>query len=805
MDTSTPDAPGPAPKSLHTHGSLRFVWALATLGLLMAGCTQNAGTQDPVDRPDVGQQDAASNDEDAVADDTAQEVVEDEPGCLIDADCPDGQICDPELADCRAGCRAPADCPRWTTCRATVCEPVPCAIDADCGNGARCNNTQCEDVGEAPCEGDEDCGYRWLCGEGGLCVEPGCFENADCPADQWCRDGVCQTRRQDFGPLGFERRFPSPLAEHRGGVTDGICGDCAFCARVEAFGGALFDMDGDGDQDVFLGTGELEGQSPPCVYQNVSEPGNLSFEPDARLCTDQYGALTSGGGVDVDGDGVDELVLMGTHKTLLVRFEPQFEVVDLLDLLPPDDSGRQCVAGAMVAADLNFDGRVDLMIGCQLLGLVGCGAPARDIDAQRNLVFLQTPDGQMAPSEAYPALRNEGITLALGVIDINDDGLPDVLVGNDDFSLAGSGGGMHPPGDALVRCAPDQPCNHTRWAFGEGLWEGGSLMGFGNIHIDTLGDHLYASDWGTNRMVRFEPEGTPVDISLDLGTDVTRQGSDFLFGWGVVVEDFDRNGLDDIYLAQGSSWPGIEPRFDPHHDVVLLQRAGPEFVVREHDEVGLSPNDLEDALGGESHWGTINYASRGAVRADLDGDGNLELLTGALWGRIKLHTEVPADPSERPRCTLIPRGAYVPAYGHSHAVSGEGAVDWRRRDLQGQMRFGASATILTQHNRGLVRFPSGAQVPFDCQNTAGPIEVVEPQWIELERDGQGLLITLQTPWLTQTPALEVAVRGQTQEAAILTPEVVSEGQWRLEGPMPEGAQWMLKLDGRWVPRWFDAP
>ena len=702
-------------------------------------------------------------------------------------------------------CRDPADCPSGQTCQAGECAPVPCANDEECGSGARCDGERCVEIGASPCEQDGDCGFRWRCSPRGVCIEPGCVVNADCAPQDWCRDGVCAPRRDDLGALRFERVYPEHLSDHRANLPSDLCEGCVFCQRVEAFGGALFDMDGDQDLDLFLSSPLPEGHSESCVYQNRSTPGALTFEPVSGLCGGGLGATVGAASIDLEQDGVDELVVMGYGRATLERFAPERSTLDLLDLLPQGDPRRRCMAGAMVATDLDLDGLLDIVIGCQLHVISSCREVRQDFDAQHNIALRQGPDGQFealsTEGDFAPIARHPDISLALAVLDFDEDGLSDLLLANDDLTPSGQGGGPTPPGVALRRCAPGEPCTFEPVPFGTGRQAGGSFMGFGHIHVEGLGDHIYISDWGANRLVRFEDEAFD-DLAEDLGVALATQEGALLNGWGIVIDDFDRNGLDDIYLAQGATWPGLPPEEDVHHDIVLLQRLpGPEFVLHTHDQIGLSPNDLEDALEGATPWGPNNYSSRGALKADLDGDGTLELLTAGLLGALRVHVERPDDPTDPPRCTLIPRTRTVPAHGHSHAIAPEGSDQFRRRDLQGQMRFGAPPSILTPENRGRLRFPSGAIVPFDCEGTPGPITLQEPDWIHLTTTPNTLTLTLDTPW-RPTPPTRIALALRDAEGAITLTDAQAEGEgWRAD---PGDAQAvMIGIDGVWVARWFD--
>jgi hypothetical protein len=785
----------------HQHLTVAQLCACALLCL--AACSGPGGQ--PTPQPDAGQaaQDTGGAWPDGPQDatdsaDSAGDATED--AALIPDAVEGGE--DAAQVDMGLSCRDPADCPQGYTCQARQCVFEGCSQDQDCGRGFRCQARQCVEIGAVACGGDQDCGWRWSCSQAGLCVEGPCAVHADCDQDQWCRQGVCQERRLEVGPVQFERLQVEPFTSHVSAFPEDDCCGCALCEKVEGFGGALLDFDGDMDLDLFLGSRVHGEGSWPCLYRNDSTPGALRLTPVEALCGQQVPPAFTGAGLDLDQDGRHELLLMGAGQLHLVTSSPQVEVQDLLALLPQSDPRRRCMAGAALATDLDQDGLQDLLVGCQLDRIAPCCA-RQDYEGQANIAFVQRPgEGLVLWDDPDAALlRNDGISLALAGVDINEDGLGDVVVINDTFTRRDNPSNLQNPGGLLVACAPDEGCLFREQPFDQGNRAWGSFMGAGVVHVDGLGDHLYVTDWGPNRMLRYLPqEGTLVDAAPDLGVELATDGEHFLFAWSAVVEDFDRNGLDDLYLTHGISWPGYTPEGGAMQDVVLLQRAEGSFVQRSPDELGLALHNQEDARAPEHSQGELTYSARGAVRADLDMDGRMELLTAGLVGVLRAHTEVVTDESEPPRCTLVPRGRYVPTFGHGYAVSPQATPPrWRRRDVQGQMRFSGSPWLLTEHGQGLVRFPSGAQVAFDCQGGPGPVVVEEPDWVQVQAEGGQLVVTLDAPWLEDGAPLEVALlddQGQVRGAVL---EAYGQGRWRAALEDQDRVA-VLRLGQRWLQR-----
>lgn len=383
-------------------------------------------------------------------------------------------------------------------------------------------------------------------------------------------------------------------------------------------GAALFDMDADGDLDLYLvqsGSVMKPGakDQPNRLYRNR---GNGTFEDaTAGSGTDigGYGMGVAAGDYDNDGDA--DLFVTNAGPSLLLRNEGSGHFVDATAKAGVAGRGWSTSAAFF---DADADGDLDLFVlryinwssGGELECFSLTGAPdycsPRNYDAPlSDMLFRNNGDGTFTDVSDRAGLHAAfGNGLGVVVTDVNRDGRPDVFVANDAMpnQLWINRGPLRFENEALIR--------------GTAVDEDGSAksgMGIDAKDVDDDGDEdvlVVNLDGESDSLYRndgeFFSDATAAAGLRAISRPFTRFGTAWL--------DFDNDGWLDLFQANGRVGQQAE-RFsaDLYAEPSLLFRgaAGARFTE-------VSPR------GGTSS--PLIASSRAAAFGDIDNDGGVDIV-----------------------------------------------------------------------------------------------------------------------------------------------------------------------------------
>ena len=371
---------------------------------------------------------------------------------------------------------------------------------------------------------------------------------------------------------------------------------------VSVNGAAAGDFNGDGIEDLVVGTGVLlladgfEGKAYVVYGSADGLPASINLEdldggdgfvmiPES---SDDFLGVSVAGAVDINGDGLSDIVLGAPGENAIIgrRLEkagkahvvfgttspPAALTMAELDgangftLRPDRDEEFALGYGVWGLGDVNGDGRDDMAIGApeggpdlqgEVYVLYGRGA----FEAEYRTDELTEDDALVITGRGGPDAELASLGWSIGSGDPNGDGVPDVIIG-DPLQRRGSilrnaahvlfgreGGGPLVPGGVLAVEDLDGRNGFTiEWARGFDSFFGGSVGSLGDINadgIDDIGIGANLTDTGVGRaFVHFGGGLCEIDLDanrrLDLFDVLTFLE---LFEAGDPIADWDGDGV----------------------------------------------------------------------------------------------------------------------------------------------------------------------------------------------------------------------------------------------------------------------
>ncbi len=401
--------------------------------------------------------------------------------------------------------------------------------------------------------------------------------------------------------------------------TDGGCGRRYIVETVSA-GLALFDYDGDGDQDIyFLNGSPLPGtktEVPPrnALYRN---DGNWKFTD----VTDRAGVGDTGYGLgiaigDYDNDGDLDVYLNNYGPNVLYRNNGDGTFTDVTKAAGVGN-GRKMGAGACFF-DMDGDGDLDLYVANYLefsqeahravqSQSIPRYANPRYFPAVPDTLYRNDGHGKFTDVSAESGVgRHAAWGMGTVCADYDDDGDTDVFVANDvceNYLFQNDGAGKFEEVGLIAGVAYDF----------SGLEQAGMGVDCGDYDNDGRLD-FYLTTYQTQQTALFKSLGDGVFEDV---TSLSGAGAGTLskVTWGCGFVDFDNDGDRDVFVASGHLHDNVE-QFDDtstylQPNVLLMNTGNGKFV-----DVS---NRCGDGLA-------VKLSSRGVAFGDLDNDGDVDVV-----------------------------------------------------------------------------------------------------------------------------------------------------------------------------------
>lgn len=556
--------------------------------------------------------------------------------------------------------------------------------------------------------------------------------------------GVPDDARLFYKPVHYDHGSPVALSDVDG---DGLL-DIYFVSLVD--GNELWRNKGDGtfeDWTAKSGTGladrtnmaasfaDYDNDGDPDLFVTGVRTGNVLFQNDGkgtfRDVTKQAGLEYSGHsstGVffDYDGDGHLDLLLtnvgvytkdekdstgayLGVDSAFEGHLRPERSEASILYHNEGDGTFQDVTKQAGVVdlgwngdasiTDLNRDGRPDFY----LLNMQGDDSYYVNVDGTK---FVNKVD------EVFP--KNPWGAMGVKFFDYDLDGRLDLLLTD-----------MH--SDMSKRVGPDKEKLKAEVQYPEESLQGGDDNIFGNALWHNEGD------------------GKMSEVSDSMGVEN-------YWPWGPSVGDLNADGYDDVFIASSMSYP-----FRYGINTLLINNRGKKFLDSEFI-LGVEPRrdgrthipwfDL-DCQNERHQWhalcqagGTGQYevrsplGTRGVVIADLDNDGDLDIVTNEFGAEPQILISDFAQKHDPKWLKVVLQGTRSNRDGIGAWVTVEAGDQSYVRYMDGQEGYLSHGTIplyfglgnASKVDRVKVRWPSGAeQTVTDGLGVGRTVTVVEPE------------------------------------------------------------------------------
>jgi hypothetical protein len=390
--------------------------------------------------------------------------------------------------------------------------------------------------------------------------------------------------------------------------------------QTVAPGAAIWDYDGDGWPDLWLvgqtgatasGGGKLFHNRGDGTFEDATAGSGLGVPGPWMGCA--VG--------DVDDDGRPDLLLTGFGDCRLFRNLGSGRFKDITRGSGLAARSPDAWATSAGFADVNGDGRVDLVIGRYVVykpikDTIKWWSPS-NYEAQRPGLYLNLGNGRFRDATAQFGLGDAtGKTLGLAFADLDGDGYPDLYLANDEV-----------PCDLYVNRAGSRFVN---WGVASGTaynFSGRAQAGMGVDWGDYNGDgrlDLVVTTFEHEPFSLYQNEGDRYFSHVSFRTGFAQPTMPYI-GWGVKFLDYDDDGVLDLFCANGHVRADArETGADQPYEQPLLLFHG---NASGHFDMASGPGHVD--LGPP-------MAARGVAVGDVNNDGYPDILVASMSGAPRL-------------------------------------------------------------------------------------------------------------------------------------------------------------------------
>ena len=397
-----------------------------------------------------------------------------------------------------------------------------------------------------------------------------------------------------------------------------------YIIEANGNGAAFFDYDNDGDLDLLITNGSTianysQGGNPvAALYENTDGIFRENTE-DAGI--DATGWAFGVCVADYDNDGNSDFYVTDYGANLLYRnrgdgtFEERAAASGVADTRWSSncafgDYDRDGDVDLYVANYVDFDENLILRRGndaCVYMGVLQVFCGPKGLIGASDIFYSNDGDGTFSDVSSHAGLAGSS-HYGFGVVfsDLDDDGWPDIYVANDSVP------------NLLYR-------NNRDGTFQEvGLVSGASLNLFGTAQAGMgvgVGDYdgdgeldIYVTNFAEDTNTLYRNLGGMFFADATAASGASRASRPHV-GWGTGFVDLDNDGWEDLFVANGHVYPGMDELNE------TSRHLQPKEIYRNLADGTFAAitSDLEGDL-------TVPQSSRGTAFGDYDNDGDIDIV-----------------------------------------------------------------------------------------------------------------------------------------------------------------------------------
>jgi enediyne biosynthesis protein E4 len=401
---------------------------------------------------------------------------------------------------------------------------------------------------------------------------------------------------------------------------------------VESMSGglAVFDYDNDGYLDIYFVNSlnvdlmKSGGKTRSLLYRNNGD-GSFTDVTDKALVADVGWGMGAAVG-DYNNDGFGDLYVTCLGQDHLFKNNGDGTFTDVTKTAGVSDP-RWSTGAAFV--DYDHDGRLDLFVvnyvdydlnnlpefgkdkTCQFKGIaVQCGP--RGMPGSGDSLFRNNGDGTFTEVSKKAGVSDPNGYFGMSVVcsDFDDDGRIDIYVANDstpNLLYHNNGDGAFKEIGFLSGTALSQ----------DGAEQGSMGVDAGDYDHDGRFD-IFVTNFVDEYNTLYHNDGRNMFTDVSYKADVARVSMPYV-GWGTKFFDYDNDGWDDLFVANGHVYPQLQN----YRQRKLLHRNNRNGTFSEVAAQFGTPLTQE-------------RSSRGVAFADMDNDGDVDLVIADLDGPPQL-------------------------------------------------------------------------------------------------------------------------------------------------------------------------